>query len=64
VIVQPVAALIASLPPAWSGCQCVFHIWVTSSPRRRLAQIDVGFRRIDAHRLAAGGIVQQIAVIV
>ena len=32
VMVQPVAALIASLPPAWSGCQWVFQIWVIRQP--------------------------------
>ena len=33
VIWQPVASLIAALPPVWSGCQWVFQIWVMVQPR-------------------------------
>jgi hypothetical protein len=29
---QPVLALIPALPPAWSGCQCVFQIAVIGQP--------------------------------
>ena len=37
VIVQPVAARIASLPPVWSGCQWVFQTWLIRQPRAAAA---------------------------
>jgi hypothetical protein len=33
VILHPVASLIATLPPVWSECQCVFQIWLIRQPR-------------------------------
>ena len=62
---SPVAALIAALPPAWSGCQWVFQIWVICQPLcRRLAQVGVGIGRVDAGGFAAVRIVEQEAVVV
>ena len=65
VIVQPVAARIASLPPVWSGCQWVFQIWVIRQPRAAAAaSTGSATDGIDRHRLARGGIVDQPDIIV
>ena len=58
-------ALMAALPPAWSGCQWVFQIWVIFQPLALgLGEDAVGFGRVDAGGLAAVRVVQQEAVIV
>ena len=65
VTVQPVAALIAALPPVWSGCQWVFQIWVIRQPRAsRLGQHRLGDGRIDHRRLARLRLVDQPDIIV
>ena len=64
-MVQPVASLIARLPPVWSGCQCVFHTWVMRpAAALGLGQRGRGIAGVDDRRLAARLVVDEPDVIV
>ena len=64
-IVQPVAALISALPPAWSGCQWVLKMKSRPQPAAFSSfRIAAGVRRVDAGGLAGGVVADEEAIVV